>query len=108
MKLNKANTNYWVDLIIAIGFIFSAASGLVLFFSPSAGGYQGGRNLAYGEDFLLLSRHQWTTLHDWSSIVMISGGFLHLVLHWRWIKCMTKKLFRRSKPSQSAEVCANT
>lgn len=104
---SKAQINYWIDVVIAVAFVLSLVSGLILFLGPS-GGYQGGRNPAYGQTILLLDHHAWNQLHTWSSIAMAGGVFAHLVLHWRWIICMTKKLFKRNRVSSvHAESCPN-
>ena len=68
---SKAKLNYWIDMTIAVFFVLSALSGLVLFFFPS--GYQGGRNPYYGQTVLLLTTQQWDTVHIWGSIGMIAG-----------------------------------
>jgi len=97
----KAKLNYVVDVVIGLAFILSALSGLVLFFAPS--GYQGGRNPYYLQPVLFLSTHTWSILHTWGSITMISGVGAHLVLHWDWMVCMTKKLLTgpRTVPSET-------
>lgn len=87
---SKAKMNYVVDVVIGVAFLFAALSGLVLFFAPS--GYQGGRNPYYGQTVLFLSTHDWDTVHTWSSLAMIAGVGAHLVLHWRWIVCVTRKM----------------
>jgi hypothetical protein len=97
MKMSaKGKMNYWVDVVIGLAFVFSALSGLVLFFAPS--GYQGGRNPYYGQTVLFLSTQAWDTIHTWSSIAMISGVGAHLILHWNWMVCMTRKLFAVRRP----------
>ena len=98
----KAKLNYIVDVVIGIGFVVSALSGLILFFAPS--GYQGGRNPYYLQTVLFLSTHTWDTLHTWASIVMIAGVGAHLVLHWEWMVCMTRKLLKGAKPRSSEPV----
>jgi hypothetical protein len=89
--MSKAKLNYIIDVVIGLGFIAAALSGIVLFFAPS--GYQGGRNPTYLQPVLLLSTHTWNTLHTWSSMAMIAAVGAHLVLHWEWMVCMTKKMF---------------
>ena len=100
---HKATAYYWIDVIIGIAFLFSAVSGLVLFFAPS-GGFQGGRNPHYEQTVLLLGHHTWGVVHDWSSIVMIVGVVGHLALHWGWLSRMTrrylKKALRRNNPAK--------
>jgi hypothetical protein len=92
----KAQLNYAVDLLIGVSFMLSALSGLILFFAPS--GYQGGRNPYYLQSVLLLSTQTWNVLHTYSSIAMISGVGAHLVLHWEWMVCMTRKLLTPRRP----------
>ena len=110
-KKHRAKINYAVDLIIGAGFLLSALSGLVLFFAGSSGGYQGGRNPAWGRAVMGLSRNGWMSLHDCSSIVMIVGVLGHFILHWNWLVCMTRNVVRRARkrsPSneyQGAEDC---
>ena len=97
---SKAKLNYLIDVAIALFFVLSALSGLVLFFAPS--GYQGGRNPYYGQTVLLLTTHDWDTVHTWSSIAMIAGVGAHLVLHWNWMVCMTRRLLTRPKANRAA------
>jgi len=104
---SRAKVNYWVDVIIGIAFVLSIVSGLVLYAGPS-GGYQGGRNPGYGATVLFLDHHAWSQLHTWSSIAMAAGALAHLVLHWNWIVCMTKKLFgRKPKSVEKLAACPN-
>ena len=90
--MSKSKVYYFVDLAIAVAFVISALSGLVLFFAPS--GYQGGRNPYYGQTVLWLSTHDWSTLHTWGSMAMIAGVGAHLALHWPWMLTMTRRLWR--------------
>jgi len=87
---NKARIHYALDAVIALAFILSAVSGVVLWLG--GGGYQGGRNPAYQVTILGLGRAAWNDLHFWTSLVMMAGVGLHLALHWRWIVCMTRGL----------------
>lgn len=89
---SKGFINYLVDVIIGIGFLFSAVTGAAFLFMGS-GGYQGGRNPHFAMELLGIARGTWDILHTWSSLIMIAGVFLHLVLHWNWIKCMTRNIF---------------
>lgn len=100
----RARVNNVVDLLIAVAFVLVAVSGLVIFFSGS-GGWQGGRNPGFGRQVLLLDRAAWRDLHDWSGIAMLAGVFLHLVLHTKWIACMTRNLFGGRTPRRDREDC---
>lgn len=101
--MSKTKLNYWLDLIIALAFILSAISGMVFLFAGS-GGYQGGHNSAFQTEIGGISRWTWGDLHTWVSLVMIAGVMVHLVLHWNWIVCMTKKLLPKMS-TRKPEVC---
>jgi hypothetical protein len=89
--MNKAKLNYWLDAVIGMAVLISAVTGLA-FLLMGSGGYQGGRNPSFQTALLGVSRDAWSDLHTLSSIVMIVGALVHLVFHWKWIVCMTKKL----------------
>jgi hypothetical protein len=93
-KINKANLNYFVDSLLTLGFLISIGTGFILIGKPSAG-FQGGRNSAYADDLFGVSLHWWKSLHTWSSILMAGGVFVHLLLHAKWIACMTKNIFKK-------------
>ncbi len=105
MEKNKAKINYIVDLIIGVGFILVAFSG-ILFLFAGTGGYQGGRNPRYMTEMLFISRTVWKDLHIWSGIIMTVGVALHFILHWNWLVCMTRNLFTRKRGvNTKIEVC---
>jgi len=99
----KATVNYVVDLIIAVGFVLATVSGLVLLFA-GPGGYQGGRNPRALQEVLSMSRWTWKALHDWGAIAMAGGVLLHLMLHWKWIVCMTRNLLHRGHRGRQSNV----
>jgi hypothetical protein len=84
--VNRAKLNYWLDAAIGVAFLFSAISGLV-FMLPAG--------LSSGSGILGLSYQAWDILHIWSSLAMITGVLMHLVLHWRWIISMTERILSK-------------
>lgn len=90
--MKKITINYIIDIIIGLGFLVSVITGVILFFNTS-GGYQGGRNPQYYIHAI------WIDIHTWSSIIMSVGVAVHLILHWNWMVCMTRKLFSQKKRS---------
>ena len=90
---SKAKVNYWVDMVIGVAFILSLVTGAV-FLVAGQGGYQGGRNLSFQTEILGISRWVWSDLHTWTSLVMVAGVGAHLILHWKWLACMTGRLLR--------------
>jgi hypothetical protein len=91
--MNKSRLNYILDAVIGAAFALSVATGAA-FLLMGSGGYQGGRNPGFATASLGISRATWSDLHTWSSMVMIVGVVVHLVLHWKWIVCVTKGLLQ--------------
>ena len=86
--MNKAKINYIVDFILFIAFMLVSISGLVMFFIlPSGSG---------GESFLI-TRHLWKDMHNFSGLLMVFLSIIHILLHIKWIICMTKGMFRKDK-----------
>ena len=94
--MNKAKLNYWLDAAIGVAFLLSAISGLV-FLLPAG--------LSSGSRILGLSTQAWDALHVWSSLAMIAGVLMHLVLHWKWIVSMTRRtLHKPARASRAGRV----
>ena len=89
--VSKQTRNNWmIDATLFIGAIVAAISGIYFLFLP-VGGYQGGRNPMYGIT-ILFERETWEGLHDWFGIVMIAAAVIHIIVHWKWIVSMTKRV----------------
>ncbi|PIS14247.1 hypothetical protein COT64_03665 [Candidatus Shapirobacteria bacterium CG09_land_8_20_14_0_10_39_12] len=84
--MNKSKLNAIVDVLIAVFFVFSAFSGWVLDKKILGGGLGRGRNLLGTVEFLSLDRHGWASLHGLASWLLVAFVFVHLVLHFNWIK----------------------
>ena len=103
---SRVKLNYILDAVIALAFLISAASGILLWLAGS-GGYQGGSNPAFQTVVLSISRWAWSDLHVWTSLIMIAGVLLHQVFHWRWIVAATKRVMRPARPkNQDRRVAA--
>jgi Domain of unknown function (DUF4405) len=90
-KFSKgAKINVLVDLFVALGFVVTAVTGIYFLFVPA--GYGGGRVLGW-DPGILFSRSTWDLLHTWGAIVMIIGALLHLVIHWRWIVNVSRRIW---------------
>ena len=83
--MNRARTNYWVDVAIGVAGVISAISGVVFLLpgDPSSG-------------VLGLSYQAWTGVHTWSSLAVVFGLGVHMVLHWKWVVAMTKQALRQT------------
>lgn len=73
-------------------FLLVAVSGLVNFFLFTSGIRQGGYQTALG-----ITKQTWIGLHNWSGLIFVVIVIIHLVLHLKWLVCMTKLSFEKKK-----------
>jgi len=93
IKISTQNRMNWLlDAAVFAGGILAALSGIYFLFVPS-GGYQGGRNPMYGVT-VFFSRHTWADVHIWGGIAMIAAAVIHLAIHWKWIKMMSRRTIK--------------
>ncbi len=85
----KTKTNFWFDVTIFILFLITALTGLLLWLI-----LPGGRGSS-GTIFLGLTRQSWIDLHNWIGLAMLVGVTLHLLLHWKWISCVSQRYFKK-------------
>lgn len=76
--MSKASTNFIIDAIAFVAFLFLTATGILIRYvlPPGSGHF----STLWGMD-----RHDWGQIHFWIAVVLLTGLALHLVLHWRWI-----------------------
>jgi cytochrome b subunit of formate dehydrogenase len=84
--------NYFINLIMALSFFITALTGIILFFFLPSGIPQG----KY-QEFLGITKGTWGLWHDYAGLVFIILAFVHIILHWRWAKSMTKAIFKPEK-----------
>lgn len=90
--MNKPIVNYVVDALMAVSFVVTAVSGVVMFFFLPDQVRGGGFNQFFG-----ITKSTWKVYHDWSGLLMIILVLIHLILHWNWMVCMTKSFFKKRK-----------
>ncbi len=90
--VNRAKLNYVIDVGLGVSFFLVFITGLVKF--PGLVQFFG---ISRGS----LPSLQSSTLHDWSGVVMGLLVLIHLILHWKWIVCMTKSIFSKEKKCES-------
>ena len=66
--MSQTQWRVWIDLVFFIG--------MVLVLAPQATGIP---------------------VHEWASFLIIIPFFLHLIMDWKWIVSVTKRLFKRTK-----------
>ncbi|KAF0109811.1 MAG: hypothetical protein FD147_2035 [Chloroflexi bacterium] len=91
-------TNVLVDGVVALGFLFSATSGVYFLLAPDS---QGGLT---PDPMFLFSRTAWDNLHIWSSVAFTSAAIIHFVIHWGWVTKVTRKMFARKSVPVLAQV----
>ncbi len=96
--MNRNKLNFLVDFFAFISFLIVAKTGLIIFFFLPEGVRQG----RY-QEFLGITKSTYALLHDLSGIVMIVLVLIHLVLHWRWIVCNVKNLFKKEALNNNQE-----
>ncbi|MBP1908794.1 DUF4405 domain-containing protein [Methanolobus bombayensis] len=90
--MNKSEVNYYTDIVLTILFIAVAITGFILYLAiPS--GVQRGRY----QEFIGITKATWTLIHNRTSILLTLFTGLHLLLHKKWIFCMTKNMFKKSE-----------
>ena len=93
--MRRVQLNAIINIIGFVAFAVLAVTGLVelILLPPGTGGLGSGRGPSV--TVLGLGRHGWGDLHNVAGIVFLGVVGLHLILHWRWIKCLPKLLASR-------------
>lgn len=103
--MRRVQFNAIVNVVGFVAFLALAVTGLVeLIFLPPG---TGGRGSGHGPlvTVLGLGRHGWGDIHNFAGIVFLGIVGLHLVLHWRWVKCLPRLLASTRPDSTSAQRC---
>ncbi|MFH1561464.1 MAG: DUF4405 domain-containing protein [Patescibacteria group bacterium] len=85
--MNQTQKNAIVDILAFFSGIVSALSGFILWIFLPCGTGQGRQIASY---FLGIEKHQWQSIHVYSSIALTILVLIHLVLHWSWVKKLPK------------------
>lgn len=102
----KPRTNYILDGIILSLFVVVMLSGLLLWQIYPDGGthYRGGRGqTAAVQTVMGIAKPDMRTLHNWAGVLMGVLVLIHLVFHWKWVVCQTRRLLGLpARPQRSA------
>lgn len=86
--MKRVTINALIDIGCLIIFIPSLISGLVLYLVLPEGG---GRGSGWAT-FLGIARNQWVNMHNYTSLVFAALLILHLLLHWKFFRNISKNL----------------
>lgn len=118
----KPRTNYILDALILVLFIVVMVSGLLLWFVYEPGGSRAGQINGRGEGrgaradiveetaamtVLSLTRSEMRTVHDWAGLAMGVLVVVHVVFHWKWIVCQSKRLFSAPRATTRERSCTD-
>lgn len=88
----QTRQNWLIDATVFAGALLAGLTGIYFLYLPS-GGYEGGRNPAYGLS-ILFGRETWSDLHTWGGVLMIAAVVIHFAIHWEWVKMMSRRVGR--------------
>jgi len=92
--MKKIRLNFFVDFSMFLCMVCLAISGIIQkYVLPPARGTRRGLG---PEEWMGWTRHDWDDVHFWIAVVAVTLLFVHIILHWRWIVCRFKDLFRKT------------
>jgi hypothetical protein len=50
---------------------------------------------------ILFERHTWEELHMWTGFLMVIAALIHILVHWKWIVNMARRLWTQFTTRQS-------
>ncbi len=94
---NRSQVNLIIDAFMFIMASVIAGIGLLLKYVLLPGR---SARVIYGERtelfYLGLNRHDWGAVHFWAGLIFILLLIVHIILHWRMIGCIFRRMFEKS------------
>jgi hypothetical protein len=89
-----------VALAALLALLVQAVSGFVLWIAlPRGDGFRfRGSGSRMGHESFGFDRPTWVDIHDWTAVALIVILLLHLLLNWRWIVSVTRRVFLGDGP----------
>ncbi len=84
--MSRTKLNYWIDVGLALSFFACFFTGLIK--------WPGLVKIIGVSAYKTLHFRNISLIHDLSGLIMGLLVLIHLVLHWKWIVCVTKNIFR--------------
>jgi len=103
--VRRMKFNAIVNIIGFAAFVVLAVTGLVelMFLPPGTGGR--GRGAEPAVTVLGMGRHDWGDIHNVAGVAFLAVVVLHLVLHWRWIRCLPRLLAATGRDPAALAAC---
>jgi hypothetical protein len=85
---------YWVAVAAFLALLAQMVSGFVLWIAlPRGDGFRfRGSGSRIAHESFGFDRSTWVDIHDWAAVALIVILLLHLVLNWRWVVSVTKRV----------------
>jgi membrane protein DedA with SNARE-associated domain len=86
--MNRSKLNYIIDVALAVSFLITFLTGIIKW--P-------GLITNIGLSYQQIPYQKISQAHDYWGLIMGILVFIHLIVHWKWITSMTKKILKKSK-----------
>ena len=80
--MSKAQRHYWLDIALGLLSVLLAISSFLLWVVLPRGYHQ--------------TRTLWIFIHKWGGLAIGVIALAHVLLHWQWLVCMTRRQLRRA------------
>ncbi len=86
---NKTKINFYLNLVNFLPYLILIYSGLAIQLNYHM------HELPDDHLVLSLNKFSWVLIHKISGAISLAGTIVHCILHWKYIKAVTKKIFSR-------------
>lgn len=83
----KQKINYFVDFLLLITFLITSITGLIKWRLLIT-------SLGIANLYFVLPMGTIRLWHEWASFSMVILGWIHIILHWKWIFVTTRKIIK--------------
>ena len=98
-ELSKQTRQNWqINAFLFLSAFLASLSGVYFLYFPE--GFKGGRNPLYNVT-VIFNRSTWDVIHTWSGVGMIVIAMIHIIIHWKWINNMARKVWHEMLAGQS-------
>jgi hypothetical protein len=94
--MQRAVAFYWIAVAAFLALLLEAVSGFILWIAlPRGDGFRfRGSGSRMAHESFGFSRETWLDIHDWAGVALIVILLVHLLLHWRWVLSVTRRVIR--------------
>ncbi len=81
---DRSMSNLILNVIVGLSFLLTSISGVYFMFVQSS---------RWSLDpMIFFPKTTWSLLHTWSGVIFIAAATIHLVIHWRWVVNVTRRM----------------